>query len=180
MKQIFPKNKRVAVVLTLGLVLGLGGCANIPEDDGSQYRALADARAAFDVCHSDASARSQLAAQESTAALYYSAASTMDACLSSVGHKKVMVSSVAMRAHALATTDYIKAGDLSAARDALTRFEERYSGKDLYFADGSSFIDSARLLLAGYTQNDVAPGSLLNAGKQLKSELRRADYWQQH
>jgi hypothetical protein len=177
MKTLQPKY--IALVSLLGL--GLGGCTTVATDDfGSQSYLAAQSQLAFDECHGGAMTRSRLAATESTAALYYSAATAMNNCLTDVTDNDVLDSPMAMQAQALATMDFIKAGDLDAARATLAEFEHRYPDLDLYFADGSSYVESVRLLLGEYVQRDVAPGSLLNVGKKLKSELRRVDYWQQH
>jgi hypothetical protein len=177
MKTLQPKY--IALVSLLGL--GLGGCTTVATDDfSSQPDLAAQSQMAFDECHAGAMTRSRLAATESTAALYYSAARAMDNCLTDVTDNDVLDSPIAMQAQALATMDFIKAGDLASASTSLAEFEYRYPDLDLYFADGSSFVESAGLLLGEYVQRDVAAGSLLNVGKKLKSELRRVDYWQQH
>jgi uncharacterized protein YceK len=177
MKALQPKY--IALVSLLGL--GLGGCTTVVTDDiAARPDYSAQSHAAFAQCQGEAMSWSRLAAKESTAALYYSSARAMDHCLADVADDEVLDSPVAMQAQALMTMEFIKAGDLDAARTALDEFEDRYPNLDLYFADGASFVESAGLLLGGYVQRDVAAGSLLNVGKKLKSELRRVDYWQQH
>ena len=44
--------------------------------------------------------------------------------------------------------------------------------------DGSSFVDTLELLLGEAPIEMAANGSLLNASNELKSELRRQQYWQ--
>ena len=44
-----------------------------------------------------------------------------------------------MRAYGLSIQNYIKGGDAGAARRRLEGYKQVFSGKDLYYPDGSSF-----------------------------------------
>ena len=54
-----------------------------------------------------------------------------------------------MRLSALSVVNYIKGGDNENARRGLGTFKQTFDDRDLYFADGSSFIETSELLLLG-------------------------------
>jgi len=83
-----------------------------------------------------------------------------------------------MQAKALAVQNYIKGGDIQAARLALTDFETRFDGADLVYADGSSFTDTMHVLLHKFDERIGYQLASLNARRKVKDEVRRAWYWQ--
>jgi hypothetical protein len=79
---------------------------------------------------------------------------------------------------ALAIQSHAKAGDIARARELLERFETQFGGHDLYFADGTSFIESLRLVLGLGADTDAGVFSTANVNPVLKADLRRQRYWQ--
>ena len=82
------------------------------------------------------------------------------------------------RAKALAVQNFIKGGDIQAARLALADFEASFDGADLIYADGSSFTDTMHLLLHRFDDRVGYKLASLNARRKAKDEVRRAWYWQ--
>ena len=82
-----------------------------------------------------------------------------------------------MHSYGLAVQNYVKGGDLDAARGALNNFETAFAGHDLYYADGSSFTDTMGALLGRYEERDFGQFSTLNVSTDLKAEMRRVNHW---
>ena len=85
-----------------------------------------------------------------------------------------------MQLHALGIVSYFKAGELSKAHAQLQSFELIYPGRDLFFADHTSFLETFRLLLGDLPAAAAGHHSLVNARSETKSELRRQHYWDNH
>lgn len=83
-----------------------------------------------------------------------------------------------MQVHALAITQFLKAGDMQEAVNQLNAFKASYPRRDLLLDDGASFVHSVELIVGQAPKEQSAEGSLLNASSSLKSELRRQQYWQ--
>lgn len=82
----------------------------------------------------------------------------------------------AMQFNALAVMNYIKAGDMQAAQEAFIRFRQTFPQQDLMFADYSSFVDTASVLLA-QQQMSAKQLTLLNINPKLRDELNRQRRW---
>ena len=52
-----------------------------------------------------------------------------------------------------------------------------FPGKDLFFDDGTSFIETMSALLGRESGHSFGPYSMLNVNAGLKSEMRRVNYW---
>lgn len=85
-----------------------------------------------------------------------------------------------MRLYALSIQNHFKGGDILAARRNLEHFRSAFPNHDLYFTDGSSFIETMELLLGLTDRTAVADLALLNVNGEIKAELRQTNYWQQH
>jgi hypothetical protein len=82
----------------------------------------------------------------------------------------------AMQFSALAFVNYVKAGDMQAATQALAKFRADFPQQDLLFADYTSFVDTATVLVK---QSEVTPYQLssLNINPTLRSEITRQRKW---
>ncbi|MFC4699625.1 hypothetical protein ACFO4O_05580 [Glaciecola siphonariae] len=82
---------------------------------------------------------------------------------------------LAMRFNALAVVNFVKSGDITAAKDSLAQFKRRFAQQDLVFDDYTSFIDTATALL----EPDLSSRQLamLNINPVLRGELTRARQW---
>lgn len=111
-------------------------------------------------------------------ARYLSSAELLERCDLDLGSDASMIpEDERMRAHGLGIQNYIKGGDAGAARRRLERFKQLYAGKDLYYADGSSFRSTMEVLLGQRQERDFGRYSMLNVSTALKDEMRRIQYW---
>lgn len=85
-----------------------------------------------------------------------------------------------MRAYALSIQNHLKGGDVTAARVNLGKFKVAYVDMDLYYADGSSFIDTVEILVGAKKPGATGRFSNANVNRELKAELRRIKHWQKH
>lgn len=73
---------------------------------------------------------------------------------------------------AMASLNYARGGDIKAAAKQLAYFESHFSGKDLYFADGSSFVDTMRLVTASH-EIKISQIRLINVNDDVRAEFLR-------
>lgn len=132
----------------------------------------------FEACQTQALVRDSIAVTGKTAALYHTAAGDMSYCIDMADDDTDIAD--LLRAQALVTLNYFKAGDMNAARNAFDDYRSLGISRDLYFPDGTSVRDNLALLLGDETEHAASAGSLLNAKNTLKSEIRRVTYWQTH
>lgn len=85
-----------------------------------------------------------------------------------------------MRSYALTIQNHLKGGDVEQARVNLDKFTANFNGRDLYFADGSSFIQTMEVLLGKRGAGSIGRYSDANVNNELKSELRRVRYWERN
>ncbi len=85
-----------------------------------------------------------------------------------------------MRAYALGIQNYLKGGDIARSRANLETFQATFAGRDLYYPDGSSFVETMEVLLGLRDRTAVGEFSMLNVNGDLKAELRRVRYWKQN
>jgi len=176
--------RRMAKVLSLGLIFALGACSvsnkrpyesvDFHNDRGQEMAA----KSTFYQCRDEALALDKSARTSASPAQYILSARTSDRCLSEIdSHYKAIPEIELMQLHGLSIQNYFIAGDVSRARTQLTSFQQVYTGKDLYYPDNSSFLDSMSLLLSEEPVSAAGRHSLLNAKKSVKSEIRRMEYW---
>ena len=190
MQNYLPKTPGVPLgssrLLVLAAVFVLVGCTTqAPAYDSVQYRAERaagnQAVAEFTSCAGQALQLDEQARESGLASQYQAAARTMDACLVEVDpHRQLIDEQERMQAHAFTVMTYFKAGDLSAAQSQLQSFEVMYGRHDLYFRDGTSFLDTFNLLLDQLPSSAAHRASTVNASPALKAEVRRLQYWQRH
>ncbi len=82
----------------------------------------------------------------------------------------------AMQLQALAVTSYIKSGEVSLAKSALTEFKRKFPMQDLVYPDFTSFLDSATALLE-YEHLSQYQLARLNINPLLRKELDRQQRW---
>ena len=111
-------------------------------------------------------------------ARYLAAARMLEGCEARVGPEGAhLARDERMRSFALSVQDYFKGGDVAKARSNLSTFKKSFSGSDLYYVDGASFVETMEILLG--LRNRMAAGefSVANVSGELKTELRRVRYW---
>ena len=84
-----------------------------------------------------------------------------------------------MKMMAVATLNFIKAGDTHTASREVERFKRVYPNQDLYFADYTSFLDTATALLSSQALAAEQLSSL-NISRSLRDEIERKNYWLSH
>ena len=82
-----------------------------------------------------------------------------------------------MRVHALATVNYLKGGDITAARRSLDLFKRNHPGRDLYFGNSTSFLQTAEVLLGRPAEFRLGQFAAMNVDSAVKREVRRVNYW---
>lgn len=82
----------------------------------------------------------------------------------------------AMQVYVASVMNFIKAGELDSAMGMVTQFKQVFPKQDFYFANYTSFIDTAEALLQ---PEHITPQVLatLNISAPLRQELLRKQYW---
>ena len=133
----------------------------------------------FDSCLSNGLEQDAQAAASDERGKYLASAKTLSSCDSKLRDSASLVATEKrMQAKALTVQNFIKGGDIQAARLALTDFETSFNSADLIYADGSSFTDTMRALLYRFYDRVSYKLASLNARRKVKDEVRRAWYWQ--
>ena len=181
-------------LLALGAVVTLSGCnmtpdlgalsepfnkKAAPETPAVQTQGQQTAELAFYQCRDEVVEMDRTAALNASLAQYLASANAINGCLAQIGPTHSFITQQQMmQLQALAVLNYLKGGDIENSRKTLETFKQAYQGRDLYFADNSSFIDTFDLLL-----NDKGLGAEqvnLNVNKTLLAEFQRKQYWTSH
>jgi len=112
-----------------------------------------------------------------SAAKYATSARALERCESSLSDVSQIPTEERMQAYAVSIQNYLKAGDAAAARRNLDSFKTAFAGQDLYFTDGSSFLQTMDLVLGLSEKSAAAPYSVANISSGMKREIRRMRYW---
>ena len=132
----------------------------------------------FRDCRDQAFALDSQARDSGDPARYLSSAELLERCDQELGSDAAMVpEDERMRAYGLSIQNYIKGSDAGAARRRLERFKQLFAGKDLYYADGSSFRSTMEMLLGQHESRNLGQYSMFNVSMTLKDEMRRVQYW---
>ncbi|MFT5162025.1 MAG: hypothetical protein ACI9FJ_000593 [Alteromonadaceae bacterium] len=182
--------KLTSVIIGLGAAILLSGCnmtpnfsAFLPDSNDTpepvvQVNDKPD-EGAFYQCRDEIVAMDRSAEKNASLAQYLASANAIGGCLDTVtnGHSFITQQQM-MQLQALAVLNYLKGGDIGKSREQLAGFKQSFSGRDLYFADKTSFIDTFELLLndAGHSAQQVD----LNVNKTLLAEFQRKQYWASH
>ncbi|MGJ8691264.1 MAG: hypothetical protein ACSHW0_02140 [Thalassotalea sp.] len=128
-------------------------------------------------CKASADEMALSAANSQSQPQYLNAAKIYRSCSVSVlSNNQQADTSAAMRLFVLSTMNFIKGGDLKAANNMVERFKRSFVQQDYYFANYTSFLDTAEALLqSGPTNAQLL--ATLNISTSLRQELLRKDYW---
>ena len=173
------------LLIIIALLGGLSACATsspVTDAEGIGYRQArhADVLAMreYRACRDHGITLNQAARGAREPGRYLAAARVLEGCEADLGQAAASLAlEERMRAMALAVQARLKGGDLSGARAALERFETAFERRDLYFEDGTSFIDSTEALLSAGGQGAKAAPSTANVPSALADELRRVSEW---
>ena len=109
---------------------------------------------------------------------YLASARVLESCESKLGPAGAQIDvDERMRAYALAIQNYLKGGDIVRAQKSLNNFKEAFTGRDLYYPDGSSFVTTIEALLGQKDKISFGQFSALNVSSTVKSEMRRMFHW---
>ncbi len=132
-------------------------------------------------CRDEALILDQQARIAGSAARYLASARLLETCETQLGPEAANIAiEERMRAYGLSVQNTLKAGDVARAQAKLERFTTAFAGYDLYYPDGSSFVETLEILVGQRDAAELGRFSMLNVGDTLKSELRRARYWNQN
>lgn len=130
----------------------------------------------YRACVEEAMTLDDQARRNASAAQYLASAQLIESCETKLGPAAADVAQdERMRAYALGIFNALKGGDPARATRMLQQFETAFQGRDLYFADGTSFTESMGVLVGRETGEGRF--STLNVNRELKNELRRVDQW---
>ncbi|MFQ3192908.1 MAG: hypothetical protein ACI936_004062 [Paraglaciecola sp.] len=131
-------------------------------------------------CEQQAIEMDGFAQQSGQAAQYLASAKAMLRCVNGIqfpkGHPD---SDKGLRLMALSVMNFVKGGDIDGAQIALKKTQSKFPNKDLYFADYSSFFDTAIALLEQQTLSRHQLAAL-NISIDLRTEIERHQYWLSH
>ena len=85
-----------------------------------------------------------------------------------------------VRSYALSVQNYLKGGNVENARANLESFKEAFPDVDLYYPDGSSFIETMEALLGQKDLRSFGRLAVLNVNSELKGEFRRIRHWKRN
>lgn len=130
----------------------------------------------FELC---SIAVTSVSAKANNPATHNLAAKQALSCLEDARHSaETLNDAQLMQVHALAIADFLKAGEISRAKEELTQFKDDYPRRDLYLENGASLIDTFDLVLGNASPDQASKDSLLNAHPVLKGEIRRQQHWE--
>lgn len=132
-------------------------------------------------CRDEAIELDRQARKEGAPARYLASARLIEKCEAEAGPEAAKVAEEErMRAYALGVQNHLKGGDIAKARDGLAKLKASYPRADLYYADGSSFIDTMEVLLGIKDRTAIGEIVTVNVGEELQAEIRRAHYWKRN
>ena len=159
----------------------ISACSSTTKSESSLQVSNHEYYQAIDVsCEQQAIEMDSFAQQSGQAAQYLASAKSILRCVNGIqfpkGHPD---SDKALRLMAMSVLNFVKGGDIEAAHIALKKTQTKFPNKDLYFADYSSFFDTATALLE---QQKLSRHQLaaLNISADLRSEIERHQYWLSH
>jgi hypothetical protein len=172
----------MAAVLLLG---GMSACAGYPAPppaDGIGFRQARSAEMAamrdWRTCRDEALVLDEQARGQGNAGRYLAAARMLEKCEAGLGPEAAALApEERMRAYGLAVLNYVKGGDMAAARRTLEAFRQAFTDRDLYYDDGSSFLDAMDLLVADGGKARSPELALANVGTPMRDELSRLRHW---
>ena len=146
----------------------------------ARYQEIAAMRE-YRACRDEALELDEQARRTKSAAKYLASAKLLDNCEANMGPEASGVAvEERMRAYGLSIQNYLKGGEIAKAQTNFERFQTEFAGKDLYYADGSSFTETMSALLSREEETAYGQFSLLNVNRDLKAEMRRVNYWNQN
>ena len=167
-------------------LLGLAACQSTfgakKPDTGVGYQqarfAEVSAMNNFRSCRDQALAMDAQARSNASTAQYLASANLLSKCEGEVGPEIAHLGkNERIHAYALSVVNYVKGGDVATAATNLNNFKQAFPNQDLYFADGSSFIETFEVLTGQHNGEPIGMLSALNISRDLKREMNRKQHW---
>jgi hypothetical protein len=135
----------------------------------------------FESCVEEGISRDSLARDNGDPAQFLSSAKILEGCeYHAIDGTHLIDEEQRMKAYALSIQNYFIGGDVAKAKMNLEQFKTAFHGKDLIYADGTSFVDTYDAMFS-YTHSDkksLLNLASLNAKPSVKDEVRRVWYWE--
>lgn len=186
-QKVSKRGWKASLLILPVAAIGLSACVTNSGgmDEGIGYREARfeqiSAMREYRQCRDDALDLDTKARQSGDTARYLASAKLLEKCEASLGAEASGVAKEErLRSYALSITNYFKGGDIEKARENLERLQQAQPDADLYFADGSSFIDTMEVLLSTSRKDAIREYSTANVNSELKADLRRVRYWKRH
>lgn len=181
--RLAPRGIAIAAVL-----LALSACTTTGTTNPSEGIGFREARfeeisamQQYRQCRDDAVALDEQARSTGNAGRYLASARLLEKCEAELGPEaKGLAIEERMHAYALGVQNYLKGGDVAKTSETFGKFKQAFPGKDLYYFDGSSFIETMAALLGQKEQPDYGRFAMLNVNETLKGEMRRIEYWKRN
>lgn len=166
--------KQLRLMAAVVSVVALSACSSTNHDD-TNTQVTNDMSGIDAMCQANAFDHEAHARKSKQISQYLAAAKSLHRCVKK-GDGEFANPEPAMQLLALASFNYLKAGEVELATAAVDEFMTLFPEQDLYFDDYSSFLDSIQALL---TQQQLTSSQLarLNINANLKAELKRKQYW---
>ena len=193
-KQIdHPKSKRsrllkIGTLLLLGLVASgcnvtMSGMQGTGEGIGYRQARFVEMNEmkAWRSCQEQALKLDETARSNGSASQYLASAKALKLCETSVSSQTAGINiQERMRSIAVASLNFLRGGNIEKARSTFEDFKTHFKGNDLRFADGSSYLDTMKMLLGMDEPTSIGALSTANVNSSLKAELRRTRYWERN
>lgn len=181
------EGKTKALAVSSAFVTALSACNTTggADHEGIGFRqarfAEVTAMRQYRDCRDEALGIDEQARQDGSPARYLASAKLIEKCESKLGPDAAGVAvDERFRTYALAVQNHLKGGDVARAREDLEKLKQAFPDRDLYLADGSSFIDTLEVLLGMDEQGIQGQFALTNVSGELKTEIRRMRYWKRN
>ena len=180
--------RHICSITIVGIALSacnmtMGGAGDPAEGIGYRQARFAEMSVmkAWRDCRDQALSLDHQARDAGQPARYLASAKAMASCEANAGPEIAALNTEErMRASAVISLNYLKGGDIEQARASFENFKVHFRGRDLLFADGSSYSETMDMLLGLSEPKSVGALSIANVNPELKSELRRVRYWERH
>ncbi len=168
------------------LMLTLSACFLGTDNDAAEGIGFRQARfeemktiREYRACKAEGEELDKKALASGSAGTYLASARVLEGCEAKLGpgSSGSITEGERMRTYALSVQNYLKGGDVAKARSNFDKFRAAFPSRDLYYADGSSFISTMEALLGRTEPWSFGEFANLNVGDELKSEMRRMHYW---
>ncbi len=180
--------KKLGALGILGLTLSACNVTTVSQNTAGEGIGFRQARFAemsamktWRDCRDEALALDKSARVKGLASQYLSSAKAIETCEANIGPEvSGLNQEERMRTLAIASLNFLKGGDIDRARSSFKKFKQHFGNADLRFSDGTSFTETLSMLLTMSEPTSIGTFSMANVSPVLKSELRRARYWQRN